>query len=401
MKIAIVTYSLMMGGIETVIFNQAKYFIKIGHEVTVFETLRQGSWRNYFNQNEIKVVSILPNPFLSKKNHAKKIAQELRKYDAILLHDAPYAQSALGLLPAKAVIIPVLHSCPESMINNAIGNIDQWDKLVYVSPYLKELLLKTQKIQYECITNIPNGIEIPTDRSRIELKLENGRKFIFLGRLEQAEKAVLYIPDIIKRVLLKAVVEEVNIYGEGSSQDALKKRINQLSLGEIIKLHGPIKHENVYPILKQHDYLLMPSFFEGHPIVLLEAMACRTIPFVSDLKGSTNFVIEHGVNGFLCNAADIEDFSYKIVEALSRTDLSEIANRARATIIQRFSIDAMGDQYINLISNEFNNRQKIIRTNKLCLELLGDLPSIPVFMIRPVRKLLRILRLWKERDIKS
>jgi glycosyltransferase involved in cell wall biosynthesis len=401
MKIAIVTYSLMIGGIETVIFNQAKYLIQQGYEVTVVETLKRGVWLTYFKENQINVTSIIPNPFFSKKKHVKKIAKYLKDYHIVLLHDAPYAQSILGLLPADTIVLPVLHSDMDSMVRNAIGNFGQWNRIVYVGPYLKNVLITKGRLDKNQIYNITNGIIIPQDKLEEETRIGKRRRFAYVGRLDHAQKAMLFIPDIVNSVSKKQKIEVVNVFGDGQSKEALQRKIIDYGLADIIKIHGPIEHKDVYKILKQHDFLLMPSFFEGHPIVLLEAMVCRTIPFVSDLKGSTNFVVEHGVNGFLCKAGDIEDFSEKIVEALSRDDLSDIASRARATIIKRFSIDAMGKKYLDLIDDEYNNRKRIIRTNKICLELLGDLPTIPIFMIRPVRKVFRILGLWKERDIKS
>lgn len=394
MKIAIVTYSIMMGGIETVIFNQAKYFINEGHEVTVFETLRKGAWVNYFLQNDIRVKSILPSSLFSKKWHVKKIAQALKDYEVVLLHDAPYAQSILGLLPEETVCIPILHSSPESMIKNSVGNIGQWNRIAFVSPYLKELLLKTGKVKDQFIINIPNGINIPNEIPESINTHRKGKKFVFIGRIEHQEKAVLFIPDIIKHVMLSREIEVLNIYGTGSSEEELMQKIEELSLGEIIKLNGALEHKNVNAILQQHDFMLMPSFFEGHPIVLLEAMACKTIPFVSDLKGRTDFVVEHEVNGFLCKAADIEDFSNKIIEGMDREDLLEIAERGRITIIEKFSIDTMGKSYMDLILREKSIKRISKRTNSIFLELLGDLPSLPIILIRPVRKTLRILNLW-------
>lgn len=385
----------MIGGIETVIFNQASFFASEGHEVTVFETLRKGLWVDYFVQNNIKVVSLALNPARSKIRHAEIIARHLKEFEAILLHDAPFAQSILGLLPERTVVIPVLHSSPVSMIQNSISNPGQWNKLVYVNHYLKDLLLGTYKVSDDQIINIPNGIYIPPERDSKKLDIRGKKKFVFIGRLEHIEKAVLFIPEIIEKVIRQQDIAVLNIYGEGSSYPALKNKIDKLSLGNKIKLHGSVNHKYVYDILWQHDFLLLPSFFEGHPIVLLEAMACKTIPIVSDLSGRTSFVVDDGINGFLCKPADVDDFSEKIIKVIQRSDLDDIAERARAKVIKEFSIESMGEKYLNLIKQEINKPQKIKRTNMINTELLGDLPSVPVFMIRPFRKILRIMHLWK------
>jgi len=396
MKIGIVTYSLMIGGIETVIFNQAKYFKQKGYEVTVIETLKKGVWRDYFIENDIKVLSIGTHSFVSKIKHAKKIANELKDFDVLFIHDAPYAQSILGCLPESLIAFPILHSSPNSMIKNAISNSQQWNKLIYVSPYLKDLLLNTNEVVDNNLALISNGIQIP-NINPIDQNLKTGRKIIFIGRLEHQEKAILFLPDIIKSIISRCEIDVVNVYGDGSSKEALQNRIEELSLSKTIILNGPIDHNDVYKVLQQHDYMFMPSFFEGHPIVLLEAMACKTIPFVSNLVGRTDFVVEQGKNGFLCKAADIDDFSKIFISALERTDLHEIRDNARETIINRFSIESMGSAYLNLILDEVKNPKTIVRSNKIEVDILGDLPYLPMILIRPVRKILRLMNLWNEK----
>lgn len=396
MKIGIVTYSLMIGGIETVIFNQAKYLKNYGFEVTVIETLKKGVWKSYFIENDIKVTSIYLTPFISKIQHSKKIAKELQNYDIIFMHDAPYAQSCLGLLSQNTIIFPILHSNIKSMINNAISNFNQWNKIIYVGPYLKNELLKFNQIKDDNIFLIPNGIELGNIEEK-KFKPNVQRKIVYIGRLEHIQKAVLFIPDIIKAINQKIKIDIVNIYGEGDSKVELENKINELSLNHLIKLKGQVAHKDVYSVLQEHDFFIMPSFFEGLPIVLLEAMACKTIPIVSNLSGCTDFVVEQEKNGFLCKAADIDDFSKIFISALERTDLHEIRDNARETIINRFSIESMGSAYLNLILDEVKNPKTIVRSNKIEVDILGDLPYLPMILIRPVRKILRLMNLWNEK----
>jgi len=388
----------MVGGIETMIFSLAKQFIKNGYDVTVIETQRKGLWVEYFHKNNINVISIVPHKLFSKLRHAIRLSGLLKQFDIIIFNDAPFAQSIIGMLDKKTLVFPVLHSSPDSMIKNAVSNKGQWNKIVYVSPFLSSKLLDNYNLKDSDIMNIPNGVCIPDGSGIPKDFSKKVYKFIYIGRLEHSEKAILFIPDIVQKVLLHINIGEVNIYGEGSSEEALRKRIAELSLDGLIKLHGIVEHSNVYSLLKEHDFLLLPSFIEGHPITLLEAMANRTIPFVSDLPGRTDFVVEHGVNGFLCKPADIEDFSAKIIEALGRPDLEQIADRARSTIIKKFSAEAMGRRYIELIEKENKDQKVINRSNKILIDLLGDLPFIPIILVRPVRKMLRLLHLWKEKD---
>ena len=98
-KIAIVTHSLRMGGLEGVIFNLGKSFTSHGFDVEIIETYKEGEWKPYFLKNNFKVVSIIKKPLKTAIRHANQIGDYLKKFDIILLNEAPYAQSVIGKLP--------------------------------------------------------------------------------------------------------------------------------------------------------------------------------------------------------------------------------------------------------------------------------------------------------------
>lgn len=390
-KLAIVTYSLKMGGVESVIFNLCKGFEKRGYEVEVIETLEIGVWKCYFQEQGIKVISIVKNPYFSEINHVKRIANYLKKFKIILLNDAPLAQSILGLLNKRTIIFSIMHMSLPSMAKNASLNFDQLNKIIAVSPFLKTYLIKqASKLKNTDVVCIPNGIDI----EKFSIKSKSSRdlkKIVFMGRLS-SEKGVMLIPEIIKKIANNVHFQCLDIYGTGPLESSLLEKIKERNLQSKINFKGHLNPSQVPDVLKDYDLLIMPSFQEGHPMALLEAMSSGVIPIVTFLEGSTNIVVEHDINGYLCESGNIDDFVFNINKALFNKSLDSFSLLANKKIIQDFSIDKMIQSYEYMFKQHLNESK--LRSSKIEFSLLGDLPYLPYLMVRPVRKILRLLKLW-------
>jgi glycosyltransferase involved in cell wall biosynthesis len=396
---ALVTYALEIGGVESVLLSLAEYFKSHNHHVDFIETSSKGLWSDEFVKKGYDVHSIIINPFESRIHHANRLAKHLKDYDAILINDAPYAQSIIGLLPASVIVLPILHNNLDSMINNAISNKGQWDRIVCVSPSLQNALReKTSVLEAETVV-ISNGVSVVSHwpKSKENFDTIELLKILFVGRVEQTQKGVLYLPTIIKSVLEKSIQPvHLTIIGDGPSMDDLKKEIAELHLNDYISILGSLDHENVISQMQQHNVLLMPSHFEGHPIVLMEAMAQGLVPIVSLLPGHTDHVVSNKENGYLCNIDNLQCFSDAIVKLQKEKNLlKEMSKKAWEKVFNDFSRDAMASSYIDLI-NSLQKNHKIRRTNEIETILLGDLPYSPHILVRPIRKILRLLGVWNK-----
>lgn len=389
-KIAIVTYSLRVGGVENVIFSLAKAFLSQGYKVEIIETLEVGVWKSYFIKKDLIVKSIVQTPFITPLNHVNKIAKYLDDFDIILLNDTPLAQSIIGKLDESKIIFPIMHMALPIMALNASSNRGQWNKIIVVSPLLKYFLLDDQnKISDKDIIVIPNGIQIKKFNIKSRQK---SKKILFLGRLSE-EKGIELLPEIIDKIRDHKSFDGIDIYGSGILDEFLKNKIEEYELNDYINIKGPLSPDEVPHIIPNYDILLMPSFKEGHPIVLLESMACGVVPIVSLLKGSTDIVVNHGLNGYLCEPGNVKDFVNNLSQALEEENLKVMSKMAIQKVESEFSLQIMTDNYIKLFQN-FENTITL-RSNRIEKDLIGDLPYLPYIAIRPFRKTLRILGLWK------
>lgn len=399
MKIAIVTYALQVGGIEAVINCLADYTRRQGHQVSIFETWAVGRWSETFRGQGFDVQSVFANRFESRRRHVRRLATILRDFDAILLNDAPFAQAILGCLADRATAVPVLHSSLTSMVRNATANSNNWDTLVAVSPAVLESAVQFGAERGRVIC-IPNGIQVPKAWPKGSQSAE-GRgplKVAYLGTIGHQQKGVLHLPGILRKALDHGARVRMDVIGEGPDRIALKAKFAaQVEHGNVV-LHGGLSNAEAKRILADSDVLLMPSYFEGLPIVLLEAMASGVVPIVSRLPGCTDFVVAHGQDGLLVEKGDEKGFADAIVELdRDRSIFRRLSEQAWRTAAGRFDSEQMGRAYLSLI--EGNRARRLaghapIRLGQIDSRLLGDLPWLPIPLVRPVRKMLRMVGLF-------
>lgn len=399
MKIALVTYALEIGGVESVLMSLAEFFVSNGHCVDFIETSSKGKWSDEFSSKGYNVKTIIINPFESRISHVRRLAKQLSRYDVLLLNDAPFAQSVLSLLPSESIIFPILHNNLNSMIDNVISNIGQWNKIICVSPSLKDILIQKTSVPEKNITVISNGVSVEKYWPKSKYHFDNidQMKLLFVGRIEQEQKGVLYLPEIVKKTIeQKHINLHLTIIGDGPSMTNLKKLIKSSKLENYISLKGSLEHDKVINYMQESHVLIMPSHYEGHPIVLMEAMANGVVPIVSKLEGHTDHVVDHKENGYLCRVGNTNDFSNAIIELANNYNrLHSMSKKSWEKVLNNYSIEAMGYKYIELI--ESNMKTRISRDGIIKKEILDDLPSVPHIFVRPIRKVSRLLGLWREK----
>ncbi len=149
---------------------------------------------------------------------------------------------------------------------------------------------------------------------------------LFLGRLTE-EKGVAVLCNAWKRL---GSVLPLKIAGDGPLRPAL----HDLSGAEYL---GQCSRARVTELLKQAAFLVVPSlWYEGFPMVIVEALACGT-PVVASALGSLNELIEDGVNGFRFAPGDAAALVSCIENGLRSESFLQMRDRARACYEQNYT----------------------------------------------------------------
>lgn len=404
MHICLVTYAIQVGGVETFLRHLGRYFTSLGHSVVYLETLEKGRWSESFEGDGFQVKQILPAPLISKIAHSKKIAKYLNNFDLILLNDSPLAQASIGLLSDSTVVIPVLHMYMTSMARNAVGSLGNWDGLAAVCPAGAKSAIHFGA-DPRLVSCIPNGIIVSDEYPRKrEDFIECGPLRIgFVGSINHSQKGVLYLIGIVKQLLADHIDITLDIVGDGP--ELAKLRGDFIPFRKRVTIHGATPNASAQEILSRIEVLIMPSHFEGLPLVLLEAMSHGVVPVVSRLEGCTDFVVTDSHDGFLVQVGDEAGFVSALKQLAGNRDLlRKMSAAAWGTAFTRFSYKTTGDSYLSLVKDCLDRKKKSDgpkRTGKVECALLGDFPALPLVMVRPLRKLLRLIGQYPEPKTES
>jgi len=181
----------------------------------------------------------------------------------------------------------------------------------------------------------------------------------YIGRLS-AEKGVLNFIEAIPLVLKKKVDTRFIVCGQGSLAYKIRKMIEAKGLKANVELTGWIPHENVPRYLNELKLLVLPSFTEGLPNILLEAMACGT-PVLATSVGAIPDIIKDGETGFLLKSNDPEHIAERIVELLNKPEhLEKVSVNAYNYLRKNFSYEKALEAWrriLMLMKPELNNGQ--------------------------------------------
>lgn len=180
--------------------------------------------------------------------------------------------------------------------------------------YLEKFHIRPGKIR--CIYN---WVEDEVAESRRPYQRES-RKILSVGRFGK-EKGYDLLVKVAGQVLPEYPQWSWDIYGAGETFEETKEAIRQAGLEGQICLKGNVKE--AYRFYGEYAFLVLPSYREGLPIVLLEAGALG-IPMVSfDIETGPGEIILEGENGFLIPPYDVEGMAEKIRELIRDPDLRE------------------------------------------------------------------------------
>jgi glycosyltransferase involved in cell wall biosynthesis len=127
--------------------------------------------------------------------------------------------------------------------------------------------------------------------------------------------------------------------GDGALRPQIEAQVARLGVDRQVVFTG--YRNDVASLLKAIDVVALPSRWEGLPLVLLEAMACRKPVVASRVVGNIDAVVD-GVTGFLVPSGEPQALADKLVVLLQDARLcDELGRRGRERVEQEFSLARM------------------------------------------------------------
>ena len=186
------------------------------------------------------------------------------------------------------------------------------------------------------------------DKFEIKKKLsERNNSVGYIGRLSE-EKGVLNFVRAIPEILKERNDMEFLIGGDGQLRGEIEKYISGKNLNDKVKLAGWIPHEKLPDYLNELKLVVLPSFTEGLPNIMLEAMACGT-PVLATPVGAIPDVITDGETGFIMENNSPECIARNVMRALKHPNLERIAENARALVEREFTYEKAVERWRGIL----------------------------------------------------
>lgn len=195
---------------------------------------------------------------------------------------------------------------------------------------------------------VPNGVVIPrglnTDRK------SSAPAFLFMGNLGEPKG----VQDLVAAVALacqKGVRGDVAIAGgetAAGQRETVERQIEQSGCCPLVHLLGVVSGKAKEAVLSKSNCFVLPSYAEGLPMAMLEAMAYG-MPVIATRVGAIPEVVTDGVEGFLIDPGDVEALADRMVRLSKAPDLCRrMGQAARKRVRERYSLDAMVERLVSV-----------------------------------------------------
>mgnify|MGYP000332431833 FL=1 len=350
------------GGVEKNLFIISNFFSKKLKNITICTHSKK--YKNKFNKN---IKFLTPKTKLLKKCSLKtKYLFCLIILFKFLLHKKnvvvfSFQANIYCILLCKLLGIKIIvrsNSSPSGWYHNFIKKffykkiISFANKVIVNSLEFKKQMDKRFNIDAHCIFNPLNIHEILkkskyAKKDTFFITKKKCLKLINIGRFtdQKDQITILKAANLLKdKINFKLIIA-----GRGVEEKKLKRYIKDHNLNHLVKIRNFL--ENPYPVMKQSDFLILSSKYEGLPNVLLEGIVLNKLIISSDCPTGPKEILSKGKGGYLFKIGDYNELSNKIIYYYKNKSKINSMLKFSKKNIKRFDYDINLNKYYNLVKS--------------------------------------------------
>jgi glycosyltransferase involved in cell wall biosynthesis len=143
------------------------------------------------------------------------------------------------------------------------------------------------------------------------------------------------------RLLAQGIEFQLVLAGDGDMRPQIEALISQYGLNAMVSITGWISSAQVRDEILAARAMVLPSFAEGLPVVLMEALSLRR-PVISTYIAGIPELVVHGENGWLCAAGSVSELTKAMAECLAAdaNQLNRMGQTGYERVLMRHSIDS-------------------------------------------------------------
>lgn len=349
-----------MGSVATLILNTAPVNVQMQHICTWDGELSRQS-----SVHRLQVFTWALISFLGKLLQGE--------FDLVHIHLAERGsvlRKSIFTLIAIACRKPVLmhaHGCEfhsfHAKLPQGIKQVVNWilqqcTYLIVLSESWKDYYMTNCGLTAEKVVVLPNPVEIPENVP----KRANSHKinFVFLGRIGKRKGAFDLLQAFAKLAPEHREKSELTLAGNGEVEQA-RSLAESLNLKQHITFPGWVDPAQRNKLLSKADVFVLPSYNEGLPMALLEAMSWG-LPVITTPVGGIPEIVTHNETGLLVNPSDVQQLAEALRSLIEneslRLDLGSAAKRRMAPLDIKTYSCSLFDLYCSALGTD-KSRDKV------------------------------------------
>jgi glycosyltransferase involved in cell wall biosynthesis len=173
---------------------------------------------------------------------------------------------------------------------------------------------------------------------------------LLVHRLSPVRRTLMYLEPTLD-ALAKQVPERnwvLVVAGGGSELEAVKALTHRLGLSNRVIFLGNVPNRDIPALYSMADIFVHPTYTEGFPRVLIEAMAAG-LPIVTTDAGGTSQLLGSQQLNYMVKKHEPLEFARKAIDLIGRVDHWEVLGKENKDVVQRFSTPAVAQMYLRAL----------------------------------------------------
>jgi glycosyltransferase involved in cell wall biosynthesis len=354
-------------GIGYYTYNLSKKLLEKGHEIVV---ITRGSSKKtqteIFNNIEIIRAPYVPiYPFYLKIHgiFVNKVLKSLESnIDLVHIHTplSPFVKTSLPII--TTVHTPMLTDYRQVEIKSIYSLLSKISARFISYPLEKKLIqssdvittvtksvaqeLKEFYFDSKSINVVENGVDEKIFYPKKEKSEKSIKYAMFVGRIDR-EKGLFDLVECGRYICKERPELYFIIAGKGRDLNKLIKKIKNAGLQDRFIFLGQVNKDNLVKLYQNATLFILPSYHEGLPSVVLEAMSCSLPVIVTDVRGNRDLITQ-GENGIIIPPKEPKKIAEAINMLLGDKKLRQyLGENARNTIIKNYTWDIIANKMLN------------------------------------------------------
>ena len=179
-----------------------------------------------------------------------------------------------------------------------------------------------------------------------------GRQLVCVGRLSD-EKGQLLLLSAFRLALDQGLCCKLVLAGDGDRRPEIESRIAELGLQDSVRITGWLSSDQVRDEMLAARALVLPSFSEGLPVVIMEAMALSR-PVIATYVGGVPELVRQGNTGWLVPASDVEALAQALLDCfhVSTDGIKAMGSAAHERVLAGHEISNESKKLLTLFQND-------------------------------------------------